>query len=87
VFGRCDGADGAGVSGHNDNGDAVSGFSPGGYGGHFIGGRAPLRLDPATTTGAPSAGAHQKGEMYVDSAGDLFFCKSDGSPGNWVKVA
>jgi len=89
VFGRCNAANGAGVSGCNDaeNGDAVSGFSPNGYGGHFTGGRAPLRLHPAVTVGAPTTGTHQNGELFVDRNGDLFYCKIGGSPGTWFRVA
>jgi hypothetical protein len=61
-------------------------ISPQGYGGHFTGGRAPLRLDPGPIAGAPTTGNHQKGELYVDNAGSLFFCKADGVPGPWVKL-
>lgn len=88
VFGRCDAPEGAGVSGRNDskNGDAVSGFSPEGYGGHFIGGRAPLRLNPANTLGHPTTGNHQSGEFFVDSNGKLFYCMESGTPGNWFRV-
>ena len=87
VFGRCDAPEGAGVSGRNDaeNGDAVSGFSPNGYGGHFLGGRAPLRLAPASIVGPPTSGSHQRGEFFVDSSGDLFYCKIDGTPGTGFK--
>jgi hypothetical protein len=88
VFGRCDAPQGAGVSGRNDaeNGDAVSGYSPKGYGGHFTGGRAPLRLDPSSTLGAPTAGSHLRGEFFVDGNGELFYCKADGNPGAWFRV-
>jgi hypothetical protein len=89
VFGRCDAPQETGVSGRNDaeNGDAVSGFSPKGYGGHFIGGRAPLRLDPANAIGPPTSGSHQSGEFFVDRNGDLFYCKQGGTPGAWFRIA
>ena len=59
------------------------GQSVNGLGGEFIGGEAPLRLVPSATTGAPKTGTHHKGELYVDSNFDLFYCKADGTPGTW----
>jgi hypothetical protein len=76
-----------GVSGGatSAQGAGINGFSDRGYGGQFRGGRAPLRLLPATVAGPPT-GAHQRGELYVDAKGDLFFCKDDGTPGKWFRV-
>jgi hypothetical protein len=48
---------------------------------------APIRMVPTGSTGAPSAGAHQAGELYVDSAGSLFYCAVAGSPGTWRRLA
>ena len=76
VFGLGTGSNGAGVLGRN--------FS--GYGGQFDGGKAQLQLKPADTPGKPS-GAHLKGEIYMDSAGTLFVCTTDGTPGRWRKVS
>jgi hypothetical protein len=76
VFGRC----------HAPEGAAVAGESEHGYGGSFSGGRAPLFLAPARTVGPPRAGSHLRGEFYVDSSGDLFYCKQDGEPGTWFRV-
>jgi hypothetical protein len=80
---------GFGVSGTSNSraGAGVNGFSVG-YGGQFRGDRAPLRLEPAGTAGHPTAasGAHQRGELYVDVKGDLFFCRDDGTPGTWFRV-
>ena len=77
-----------GVSGSSDSPDGFKryGISDQGYGGHFRGGRAPLRLVPANTPGNPSSGNHKRGELFVDSNGDLFFCKGDGTPGTWFRV-
>jgi hypothetical protein len=77
-----------GVSGRSDSpaGAGVNGFSDQGYGGHFSGGRSPLRLEPAITPGRPTTGNHQRGELFVDGNGDLFFCKDSGTPGNWFRV-
>jgi hypothetical protein len=77
-----------GVSGRSvsPQGAGVNGFSDSGYGGHFSGGRAPLRLQPAATPGRPTTGNHQVGELFVDGKGDLFFCKGSGMPGTWFRV-
>jgi hypothetical protein len=77
-----------GVSGASGSptGAGVNGFSDKGYGGNFRGGRAPLRLEPTNTPGRPTSGDHQRGELLVDTNGDLFFCKDSGTPGNWFRV-
>jgi hypothetical protein len=75
-----------GVRGASERGDGVFGSSEQGYGGHFKGTRAPLRLEPADSSGPPTHGRHRRGEFYVDNNGDLFFCKDDGTPGSWFKV-
>jgi hypothetical protein len=78
---------GFGVSGASDSplGAGVNGFSAG-YGGQFSGDRAPLRLKPAAVAGHPTTELHQKGELFVDVNGDLFYCKVDGTPGTWFRV-
>jgi hypothetical protein len=79
---------GQGVLGRSNSGTtgAVEGEHLGqGYGGQFQGGRAQLRLVPASAAGRPS-GAHSKGEIYMDSAGALFVCVKGGTPGRWRKV-
>ena len=78
---------GIGVLGVSASGDGVFGLSEGdGYGGHFSGKRAPLRLQPADISGRPTTGNHQRGELFVDKNGDLFFCTGDGRPGTWSRV-
>jgi hypothetical protein len=80
-----------GVTGHADDvhGIGVRGMSKHGYGATLQGGQAPLRLLPAETAGAPTSGYHQVGELFVDSQGNLFFCKVTGTskPGNWRQIA
>jgi hypothetical protein len=78
--------DQAGVVAEGKTGVISHGYA--GVGGDFSGTSAPIRLQAATTPGAPqvSSGAHQKGELYVDSNGVLFICKTAGTPGLWVKV-
>jgi hypothetical protein len=68
-------------------GTAVSGISDNEVGGLFGGKEAPIRMFPASTPGAPTSGVHHRGELYVDSAGLLFYCSADGTPGTWHQVA
>jgi len=77
-----------GVSGttSSPDGAAINGFSDQGYGATLKGGRAPLHLEPGTLTGPPTSGNHQRGEVFVDGAGDLFFCREQGTPGSWFRV-
>jgi hypothetical protein len=88
VTGRANAATGIGVFGDSANGAGVSGKG-GRYGGVFEGVRAPMRLVPSAISGSPTptSGLHDVGEFYVDSNGDLFFCKVFGTPGTWVKLA
>ncbi|MCU1396265.1 MAG: N-acetylmuramoyl-L-alanine amidase [Ilumatobacteraceae bacterium] len=59
----------------------------GGYGGAFSGSLAPLVLSAGATAGAPTAGPHSAGELYVDSAGALFYCTTAGDGGTWVELS
>lgn len=67
--------------------EAVGGV--GGYGLKASGGLAPLFLGAGSGPGAPLAasGAHQSGELYVDSNGNLFYCSASGTPGTWRQVS
>jgi hypothetical protein len=76
VIGLGKGTTGAGVLGRNSAG----------YGGQFEGGKAQLRIVPKGSVGKPTSGAHAKGEVYMDSAGTLFVCTANGTPGTWRKV-
>jgi hypothetical protein len=88
----------AGVLGRNNSGvgvlgegkDGVHGTASDGYGGQFEGGRAQLRLVPAGCAGKPTtSGTHQKGEIYMDSAGALFVCTATSTAtaaAKWRKV-
>jgi hypothetical protein len=99
LTGAASGPDGIGVIGNGlsmgvrasasgPDGTGLSASADRGVGGSFSGGKAPVRLVPAATAGPPAAasGAHQAGELYVDSAGQLFICTAAGTPGTWVKV-
>ncbi|MBL8880650.1 MAG: hypothetical protein JNG88_16175 [Phycisphaerales bacterium] len=45
------------------------------------------KLTAAGSSGAPSSGAHTKGELHIDSGGVLYVCTADGSPGTWYRAA
>jgi hypothetical protein len=67
-------------------GDTGVSASGGEYGAAFSGNKAPLRLHPASTQGAPASGVHRQGELYIDSQGHLFLCLATGTPGTWKEV-
>jgi hypothetical protein len=76
-----------GVTGTSLNGDGVLGVSLNQIGVSAQGGLAPLLLVPATgAAGPPAAGTHSQGEVYVDSSGSFFVCRSGGSPGTWQRL-
>jgi hypothetical protein len=88
---------GIGVQGNSTravDGVGVQGMSDVGYGGRFEGGRAPLLLVPAPgTSGPPTTGKHEIGELFVDSDGNLFLCKQGSplppeppGPGIWFRI-
>jgi hypothetical protein len=54
-----------------------------GRGGQFSGGVAQVRLVPAGAL--PTSG--QTGDLFVDSAGHLHYCKAGGSTATWVQLA
>jgi hypothetical protein len=85
----------AGVMGYSSQVVGVAGTSAisvgvvgrgGSYGGEFFGGKAQLKLTPKGTAGKPTSGTHTKGEIYMDSAGTLFVCTANGTPGTWRMV-
>lgn len=76
---------GRGLNAYSNTGDAVSGYSNGGYGATLHGGRAPLFLQPHGSDGPPTGGMHQAGEVMVDVNGTLWQCVTGGAPGTWVR--
>lgn len=46
----------------------------------------PLTLSGANASGAPTTGAHVKGEIAGDDTGKLWYCTVAGTPGTWVDV-
>jgi hypothetical protein len=66
-------------------GAGVEGRSIGGRGGQFAGKRAQVRLIPSTVNTKPTAG--KRGDLFVDSTGRLWYCKTTSSPTGWVQLA
>jgi hypothetical protein len=78
---------GIGVLGEAEDGTGVVGIGQGhGLGVSATGFRAPIRLTPWITAGAPTSGRHERGEMMVDRKGDLYLCKRGGTPGTWALI-
>ena len=70
----------AAVTGDSKNQPGVQGFSQTARGGVFAGGQAAVRLLPGSLAGPPANG--QNGDLYVDSAGRLWFYR-----GSWINLA
>lgn len=85
LLGRNTVAGGIGVQGQG-NVIGVKGESTKGYGGHFSGAIAQVKLLPHSKAGRPTTGAHQKGELFLDSTAALFVCTASGTPGTWRRV-
>ncbi len=76
----------AGMRAASSSGAGINATSSSGLGGQFSGGRGAINLVPKSTAGAPTSGAHSRGDLVVDSAGALFICITSGTPGTWRKV-
>jgi hypothetical protein len=46
----------------------------------------PHSFVPGTTAGKPKAGAHKKGDVFMDSKAAIFVCVKSGTPGSWVEL-
>jgi hypothetical protein len=74
-----------GLSGVGLGGPGVSG--DGTYGGWFDGTTTQLHLVPGPTSGPPSTGTYQTGDVYMDSGGIVYVCTSGGTPcGAWGQL-
>ncbi|HWL37882.1 MAG TPA: hypothetical protein VNQ77_16980 [Frankiaceae bacterium] len=80
-----DAAGGRGLSAYSNTGDAITGYSNGGYGAWLTGAKAPLKLEPHGSDGPPLGGSHARGEVMVDVNGTVWVCLTGGSPGTWVR--
>ncbi len=66
-------------------GPALRATSKKGRGGLFTSDVAQIQLKPSTAGNHPTAG--QRGDLFVDSTGRLWFCQATGNPGTWTQVA
>ncbi|MGH2758903.1 MAG: hypothetical protein ACRDKJ_04990 [Actinomycetota bacterium] len=71
-----------GVAAFGDLGVAGLGF----VGAQFEGVHSSLSLVPQATAG-PATDESLKGDILVDSAGVLWLCVADGTPGTWIRVS
>ncbi|MDJ0767884.1 MAG: hypothetical protein QNJ12_03790 [Ilumatobacter sp.] len=55
-------------------------------GAELSGERAALRVVASGPAPAGTAIAHEAGEIYADTDGDLWFCTKGGTPGTWVNL-
>lgn len=88
-----DGVRGEGVNGVHGKGSGggtgVFGEGTNGYAGAFSGGKAQLRIVPKAGVGRPTSGSFDKGDVYMDSAANLFVCVASTigtSAARWVQV-
>jgi hypothetical protein len=89
VYGYTTTSDGYGVVASNANGGGGTGLwarSIGGVAARLEGWKANALLVPGSVAG-PVPGAHERGELYVDANGDLWYCTTPGTPGIWRKVS
>jgi hypothetical protein len=66
-------------------GAAIEGRSIKGRGGVFQGKKAQVRLVASSATTKPSTGT--RGDLFVDSSGRLWYCKTSGVSTGWVQLA
>jgi hypothetical protein len=83
---------GHGVIGTSDRGTGVKGIGPVGVvgqgstrGGVFSGSAAQVQLSPGPKPTHPENG--QRGDLYADSKGRLWFCKTGGNTATWHQIA
>ena len=71
------------IGANTSTGAGVEGTSSGGRGGVFSGGAAQLQLTGGKST-HPKSG--ERGDLYADSAGRLWFCTKTGSKATWKQL-
>jgi hypothetical protein len=73
------------IAGANTStGPGVHATSSHGRGGIFAGGAAQVQLTPAGSS-HPKSG--QRGDLYADAAGRLWYCKASGATATWHQIA
>jgi hypothetical protein len=85
VWGNANSSTGFGVLATNNAGIGVRGASTGGRGGQFAGAAAQVQLVPGSKNTHPTSG--HRGDLYADSTGRLWFCKTSGTTATWHQIA
>jgi hypothetical protein len=78
---------GVGVRATSSTGVGLAAVSTQAVGGTFQGAAAAIRLVPRSSTGHPTTGHHQRGEIVVDHGGKVWVCTKPGTPGTWRRLA
>ena len=63
----------------------ANGLGSGSRGGTFSGAAAQIKLNPGTGSTHPRRG--QRGDLYADKTGRLWYCKKSGNPASWHQIA
>jgi hypothetical protein len=83
-------ADGKGTNGFglwgNSDSNGIGVFGNGGIGLVGSGGRAALRLQGSNTAPATRSDSHERGEIDIDSDGNVWLCVGAGTPGLWRRI-
>jgi hypothetical protein len=62
-----------------------NGAGTGGRGGIFAGQSAQVKLSPGSLSSHPKSG--QRGDLYADKVGRLWYCKTGGTKATWHQIA
>jgi hypothetical protein len=85
VWGNATSPTGFGVLATNIAGIGVRATSNQGRGGQFSGAAAQVQLVPGSNNTHPTSG--HRGDLYADSTGRLWFCKTSGTTATWKQIA
>ncbi|KAA1418734.1 hypothetical protein F0U44_09585 [Nocardioides humilatus] len=75
---------GTSIYGSSASGTGIRGVSPNGRGGVFTGAKAQVNLTPGALATHPTDGV--RGDLYMDSTGNLWLCKTSGSTATWTQL-
>jgi hypothetical protein len=73
------------VTSNAGTGPGVKATGVNGRGGIFAGALAQVQLTPGSKSTHPASG--NRGDLYADSTGRLWFCKTTGSKATWHQIA
>jgi len=78
-------ASGVVVTRNSGTGPGIKATGVNGRGGIFAGSLAQVQLSPGAKSTHPATG--NRGDLYADSTGRLWFCKTTGSKATWHQIA